>query len=155
MGDPTQLHQVLLNLCVNARDAMPGGGTLTICAENVMIDAHYAGLNSEAKPGPYVLLQVEDSGAGIAPENVEKIFDPFFTTKEIGKGTGLGLSTTLATSSRVARRFPFASCSELGGGTKFKVYLPGQIETSLEAVAAAEGGNAARAWRVDSGADRR
>ena len=135
-GDPTQLHQVLLNLSVNARDAMSAGGKLTLCAENIMIDAHYAGLNSEAKPGPYVLLQVEDSGTGITPENIEKIFDPFFTTKEVGKGTGLGLSTTLAI---VKSHGGFVRVySELGSGTKFKVYLPAQIGTSREAVAAVE-----------------
>ena len=122
VGDPTQVHQVLLNLCVNARDAMPNGGRLTLTAENVAIDAHYAGLTGEAKPGPYVLLQVEDDGAGIAPEVLEKIFDPFFTTKEIGKGTGLGLSTTMAI---VKSHGGFIQVSsELGSGTKFKVYLP-------------------------------
>jgi signal transduction histidine kinase len=72
LGDPTQLHQVLLNLCVNARDAMPNGGSLTISAENLTLDAHYADLNFEAKPGPYVFLQVEDSGTGMPPEVIKK-----------------------------------------------------------------------------------
>ena len=135
-GDPTQLHQVLLNLCVNARDAMPEGGTLTLSAENLAFDAHYVALESEAKPGPYVLLEVEDSGMGMPPEIIEKIFDPFFTTKELGKGTGLGLSTTLAI---VKSHGGFIRVySELGSGTKFRVYLPAQTEASQETVAAAE-----------------
>jgi PAS domain S-box-containing protein len=135
-GDPTQLHQVLLNLCVNARDAMAGGGKLTLTAENVTIDAHYAGLNTEARPGPYVLLRVEDSGVGIPPEIIEKIFDPFFTTKEIGNGTGLGLSTTLAI---VKSHGGFMRVrSEVGVGTKFMVYLPAQAEVSSDAAAPVE-----------------
>jgi CheY-like chemotaxis protein len=122
IGDPTQLHQVLLNLCVNARDAMPEGGMLTISAENLALDTHYAGMNLEAKPGPYVLLQVEDSGTGMPAEVVEKIFDPFFTTKEIGRGTGLGLSTSLAI---VKSHGGFIRVySEPGVGTRFKVFLP-------------------------------
>ncbi len=121
-GDPTQLHQVLLNLCVNARDAMPDGGQLTISAENRELDAHYAGLNPESKPGPYVFLQVEDTGTGIPAEIIEKIFDPFFTTKEIGKGTGLGLSTSLAI---VRSHGGFIRVtSEIGKGATFTVYLP-------------------------------
>ncbi len=122
LGDPTQLHQVLLNLCVNARDAMPHGGTLLLSAENVTIDPQYAGLNPEARPGGYVFLQVEDSGTGMMPEIIEKIFDPFFTTKGVGQGTGLGLSTSLAI---VKSHGGFIRVySELGKGTKFKVYLP-------------------------------
>jgi PAS domain S-box-containing protein len=124
VGDATQLHQVLLNLCVNARDAMPEGGKLTISATNLVIDAQYAGLNSEARPGPYVSLQVEDTGTGIPPEILEKIFDPFFTTKEVGKGTGLGLSTSLGI---VKSHGGFIRVySELRKGTKFRVYLPAQ-----------------------------
>jgi PAS domain S-box-containing protein len=122
LGDPTQLHQVLLNLCVNARDAMPNGGQLTISAENLTMDTHYAGLMLEARPGPYVLLRVEDTGTGIPAEVIEKIFDPFFTTKEVGKGTGLGLSTTLAI---VKSHSGFIRVySEPNKGTTFKVYLP-------------------------------
>jgi PAS domain S-box-containing protein len=133
LGDPTQLHQVLLNLCVNARDAMPDGGKLTVSAENITLDAHYAGLNLDAKPGPYVFLQVEDSGTGMAPEIIGKIFDPFFTTKGIGKGTGLGLSTSLAIVKSHGGFFQVYS--ELGKGTKFKIYLPAQTETSPAAAA--------------------
>jgi PAS domain S-box-containing protein len=96
LGDPTQLHQILLNLCVNARDAMPDGGTLTITARTVVLDEAAAAKQMDAKPGPYVTLSVSDTGTGIPPEVVDKIFDPFFTTKEIGKGTGLGLSTVLS-----------------------------------------------------------
>jgi PAS domain S-box-containing protein len=137
IGDATQLHQVLLNLCVNARDAMPNGGVLTISAENVMLDAQYAGLNAEAAPGPYVSLQVEDSGTGIPSEILEKIFDPFFTTKETGKGTGLGLATTLAI---VKSHGGFIRVySEVGRGTRFKTYLPATESTgNSEAVRAAE-----------------
>gem|GEM_PF-1339459 len=96
LGDPTQLHQILLNLCVNARDAMPDGGTLTITADCLVLDEAGAALQMDAKPGPYVTLSVSDTGSGIPQEVVDKIFDPFFTTKAIGKGTGLGLSTVLS-----------------------------------------------------------
>ncbi|MDB6152716.1 MAG: multi-sensor hybrid histidine kinase, partial [Chthoniobacteraceae bacterium] len=123
LGDPTQLHQVLLNLCVNARDAMPDGGTITISAENVVFDAH-----GDAKPGPYILLEVEDTGAGIAPGMIEKIFDPFFTTKAIGQGTGLGLSSSLAI---VKSHGGFIQVeSEESKGAVFKIYLPAQLEKS-------------------------
>ena len=133
MGDPTQLHQVLLNLCVNARDAMPNGGTLTISAENVNLDEHYAGLNPDAHPGAYSVLQIADSGTGMPPGVIEKIFDPFFTTKEIGKGTGLGLSTSLA----IVKSHGgfFRVYSEPGKGTIFKAYFPAQTELSAESEA--------------------
>jgi len=137
MGDPTQLHQVLLNLCVNARDAMPHGGAITLAAENLTLDAHYAGLswNQEAKPGPYVFVRVTDTGTGMPPPIMEKIFDPFFTTKELGKGTGLGLSTSLAI---VKSHGGFIRVeSELGKGAKFSVYLPAEVETSPAAAAKA------------------
>ncbi len=121
-GDPTQLHQILLNLCVNARDAMPQGGKLSLHMENMMLDEAYASMNLEARPGPYVCLTVCDTGTGIPKEIQEKIFDPFFTTKEPGKGTGLGLSTTLAI---VKSHGGFIHCySEPGKGSTFKVYLP-------------------------------
>ena len=127
-GDPTQIHQVLLNLCVNARDAMPRGGALTISAENRALDEHYAALEADAAPGPYVYIQVEDTGTGIPPEVIEKIFDPFFTTKEVGKGTGLGLSTSAAI---VKSHGGFMRVySEPGKGTRFKLYLPAQTEAS-------------------------
>jgi PAS domain S-box-containing protein len=127
-GDPTQIHQVLLNLCVNARDAMPNGGLLTMTVENAMIDEHYAALSPEATHGPHVLVRVEDTGMGMTPEVQEKIFDPFYTTKDIGKGTGLGLSTSLAI---VKSHGGFIRVSsEAGRGTKFEVYLPAGAESS-------------------------
>ena len=125
LGDHTQVHQVLLNLCVNARDAMPGGGALSISADILSVDENYAAMNSEAKPGDYVMIKVTDSGAGIAQEVVDKIFDPFFTTKEIGKGTGLGLSTVLAI---VKSHDGFISVySEPGHGTTFTVCFPAAL----------------------------
>jgi CheY-like chemotaxis protein len=133
VGDPTQLHQVLVNLCLNARDAMPNGGTLSLHAENVELDAQYAGLNPEASPGPHIFLQVEDNGVGMAPEILEKIFDPFFTTKEVGKGTGLGLSTSAAI---VKSHGGFIHAySEPGKGSKFKIYLPAKIGPPSETTA--------------------
>jgi PAS domain S-box-containing protein len=124
-GDPTQLHQVLLNLCVNARDAMAGGGMLTILAENFAVDEHYASMTLGAKAGPHVLFEVKDTGTGIPRQIIEKIFDPFFTTKELGHGTGLGLSTVIGI---VKSHGGFVSVySEIGRGTTFKVFLPAQM----------------------------
>lgn len=121
-GDPTQVHQVLLNLCVNARDAMPNGGIVSVCAENVTLDRNYAAMNPEAKPGPYVVLKVKDTGTGIPADVLERIFEPFFTTKEIGKGTGIGLSTLHAI---VKGHGGFVSVqTEVGRGTEFAAYLP-------------------------------
>ncbi|PSB56959.1 histidine kinase [Chroococcidiopsis cubana SAG 39.79] len=121
-GDATQLHQVLMNLCVNARDAMPNGGTLTISAENFTADEHYARMNLEAKAGSYIVVTVRDTGQGMSLETQERIFEPFFTTKELGKGTGLGLSTVMGI---VKGHNGFIQVwSELGRGTEFQVYLP-------------------------------
>ncbi|MEP2774864.1 MAG: PAS domain-containing protein [Luteolibacter sp.] len=126
VGDSTQLHQVLVNLCVNARDAMQEGGRLKLTAENHILDAHYVGMSFGTEPGPYVLIRVEDSGTGMPPELLEKIFDPFFTTKEVGSGTGLGLSTSQAI---VTRHGGFIQVySELGKGTRFNIYLPARVE---------------------------
>ncbi|HKP04763.1 MAG TPA: PAS domain S-box protein [Chthoniobacterales bacterium] len=122
IGDPTQLHQVLLNLSVNSRDAMPVGGTLTLLAENFPVDQHYASMTPGATPGPHVCFQVTDTGMGIPPQNLDKIFDPFFTTKELGHGTGLGLSSVLGI---VKGHGGFMSVySEVARGTTFKVFLP-------------------------------
>lgn len=135
-GDPTQLHQLLLNFCVNARDAMPDGGHLLIRVENCVLDEPYAVMNPEARPGPYVLVRVEDSGSGIEPEILDKIFEPFFTTKEPGIGTGLGLSTSLAI---VKSHGGFVRAySEPGKGTQFKIYLPAGQREVEEAVGSAE-----------------
>ena len=122
LGDHTQVHQVLLNLCVNARDAMPAGGTLTVSARTAIIDANYASMSPDAKAGTYVAIKVEDTGTGIPPEVVDKIFDPFFTTKDMGKGTGLGLSTVLAI---VKSHGGFLTVqSEPGRGTTFTACFP-------------------------------
>ncbi|MEY2545678.1 MAG: hypothetical protein QOG48_795 [Verrucomicrobiota bacterium] len=121
-GDPTQLHQVLLNLCVNARDAMPDGGALTLAAENVDLDESYAATMPDAKVGPHVLLRVSDTGTGMPRATIDKIFDPFFTTKQIGKGTGLGLSTALGIVK--SHRGFLALYSEPGRGTTFRIFLP-------------------------------
>ncbi|CAM2888622.1 PAS domain S-box protein [Rariglobus hedericola] len=134
MGDPTQLHQVLLNLCVNARDAMPDGGRLTILAENIHLDAHYAAMNIEAKAGPHVAIEVEDTGTGIPQDIIDKIFDPFFTTKEVGKGTGLGLSTSIAI---IKGHEGFIRVySEPGKGTRFRVYIPAKPSADSPALTA-------------------
>lgn len=121
-GDATQLHQVLMNLCVNARDAMPHGGTLQITAENLLIDEQYARMHLEASVGPYVVVTVADTGTGISPDILHRIFDPFFTTKEVGKGTGLGLSAVLGI---VKSHGGFVDVhSEVSKGSQFKVFLP-------------------------------
>jgi len=122
VGDSTQIYQVLMNLCVNARDAMPNGGSLTLAAENVILSEQNARLHPDAVPGCYVAVSVFDSGSGISPEIMPRIFDPFFTTKEVGKGTGLGLPTAL-TIVKSHRGF-INVYSEMGRGTEFKVYLP-------------------------------
>ncbi|MGE0369416.1 MAG: PAS domain S-box protein, partial [Candidatus Dadabacteria bacterium] len=121
-ADPTQLQQVLMNLCVNARDAMESGGVLTMTLENTVLDEIYSGMNPDSNPGPYVVISVEDTGTGIPRELRERIFDPFFTTKEVGKGTGLGLATGLLI---VKAHGGFINLySEIGKGSRFKVYLP-------------------------------
>jgi PAS domain S-box-containing protein len=121
-GDPTQVHQILLNLCLNARDAMPDGGSLLIGAENHVLDEQYARMDDQAKPGRYVRITVTDSGTGIPQEIIHRIFEPFFTTKGLNKGTGLGLSTVMAI---VKSHEGIANVySEPGKGTTFKVYLP-------------------------------
>ena len=127
-GDPTQLHQVILNLCVNARDAVEDGGEITIRAGNVEIDETFAAMNLEAQKGPHVYIEIEDTGVGITPEIMDRIFDPFFTTKSVGKGTGLGLSTSLTiikSHGGFIRAF-----SDSGKGSRFRIYLPAFPEKS-------------------------
>jgi two-component system, cell cycle sensor histidine kinase and response regulator CckA len=121
-ADPTQIYQVLMNLCVNARDAMPDGGILTISAENRCFDENYTRMNLDAKVGNYVVITVSDTGCGMSQEVKERIFDPFFTTKESGKGTGLGLATAIGI---VKNHGGFVNVySEVGKGSQFQVCLP-------------------------------
>jgi CheY-like chemotaxis protein len=130
LGDATQLHQVFMNLCVNARDAMQEGGVLTLKAENVIFDDRNTALHIDAHAGPYVIISVIDTGMGIPQEHLDKIFDPFFTTKELGKGTGLGLSTVLGI---VKGHDGFVTVySELHRGTTFKIYIPAAESTAVK-----------------------
>jgi hypothetical protein len=122
LGDATQIQQVLMNLCLNARDAMPDGGRLTISAEDLFMDESYTHLILGAHPGQYVVLTVADTGTGIPKDLQEKVFEPFFTTKVKGKGTGLGLSTVYAivkSHSGLIKLY-----SEVGKGTEIKIFLP-------------------------------
>jgi PAS domain S-box-containing protein len=135
MGDVTQIHQALMNLCVNARDAMPDGGRITLAAANQVVDEAFAAMTSGARPGPHVCVSVTDTGTGIPPEVQERIFDPFFTTKEIGKGTGLGLATVLGIM-RGHGGFVRMS-SQVGEGTRFELYFPASLKTQTD-VAASE-----------------
>lgn len=128
-ADATQLHQVLMNLCVNARDAMPRGGRLSLGANNLQLRPDEPHIAGECRPGPYVVLTVSDTGEGMAPETVARIFEPFFTTKGVGKGTGLGLSTVLG----IVRSHSghVGVYSELGRGSQFKVYLPARPDGEM------------------------
>jgi CheY-like chemotaxis protein len=129
-GDAMQLHQLLMNLCVNARDAMPQGGTLKLTLEPVQLDEQFIQATPDAKTGPYVLVTVSDTGTGITTENLDLIFDPFFTTKESGQGSGLGLSTALGI---VRRHGGFIQVdSQPGHGSRFKVYLPAEPGPAAE-----------------------
>ncbi len=129
MGDPTQLHQVLMNLSVNARDAMPDGGQLTLTVTNVMAEALDVTRDSELMPGPYVVITVEDTGSGIPLEIRHKIFEPFFTTKDYGQGTGLGLSTVIGI---VKSHGGYITLdSRLEKGTRFEIHLPAVVKPSM------------------------
>ena len=129
--DATQLHQALMNLCINARDAMPDGGVLALSTENVSIDEATAAQTPGAHGGRYVRLRVHDTGSGIPPEVQKRIFEPFFTTKGPGKGTGLGLSTVLDI---VRSHGGFMRLdSQVGKGTTFELFMPASLATAPEA----------------------
>ncbi len=129
-ADPSELENAILNMSVNARDAMPEGGKLTIETSNAYVDETYARANTMAE-GQYVLIAVSDTGSGMAPEVLEKAFDPFFTTKGVGKGTGLGLSQVFGFARQSGGHVKIYS--ELGHGTTVKIYLPRQIGPSTQA----------------------
>jgi PAS domain S-box-containing protein len=144
LADPNQLTTAMLNLALNARDAMPNGGKLTLETRNVYLDEGYASIHSDVAVGNYVMIAVSDTGTGISPENLEKVFDPFFTTKDVGKGTGLGLSMVFGFVKQSGGHVKIYS--EVGHGTSVKIYLPrssGLQETASEAEVAANvrGGN--------------
>lgn len=130
MGDATQLHQVLMNLAINARDAMPTGGKLSIEAQNIILDEHSSEVHPDAQPGRYVKLTFSDTGSGIPPEVISRIFDPFFTTKELGTGTGLGLSTSLGIVKDHGGFITVESKPE--NGTTFAIHLPALSDPELE-----------------------
>ncbi|SPE63388.1 putative Histidine kinase [Verrucomicrobia bacterium] len=135
-ADPGMLEQVLLNLVVNSRDAMPGGGQLLITTEGLRFDSAHAPTNPDARKGKFVCLSVSDTGTGIAPEHLERIFEPFFTTKEPGKGTGLGLATVYGI---VKQHQGWVEVSSrFGQGTTFKVFLPAIPPPAKTATAPAE-----------------
>lgn len=140
-ADPTQINQVLMNLCVNARDAMKNGGVLTIGLTNQHLDPSFVEENIEAEVGNYVILSVQDTGTGIPDDCINRIFDPFFTTKEIGQGTGLGLSTALGIIKSHNGFIKVDSC--IGGGSQFQIFLP--------AIQTAETADVSPTWQLPRG----
>jgi PAS domain S-box-containing protein len=129
-GDATQIHQVLLNLAVNARDAMPDGGTLELTARNISVDSEYVRQHRNTKVGSHVEITVSDTGVGIPPDSLKRIFEPFFTTKEANRGTGLGLATVFGIVKN--HRGAIEVQSDLGRGTKFTILLPATSEIPTE-----------------------
>jgi PAS domain S-box-containing protein len=122
LADPTQMSQVLMNLCLNARDAMPEGGRLLLQADNVVLGTDHTRLFPDSRPGEFVRMRVEDTGCGIAPDVLPHIFEPFFTTKEVGQGTGLGLAMVFGI---VKQHLGWIDCSsEVGKGARFEIFLP-------------------------------
>ena len=121
-ADPTQLQQLLMNLCVNARDAMPHGGQLLVKTEHLVLDGEYCNVHTDVLPGRYTVITVADGGCGIPKDVLEHIFEPFFTTKDVGKGTGLGLATAYGVVKQ--HQGTIRVHSEVGVGTTFKIYLP-------------------------------
>jgi two-component system, cell cycle sensor histidine kinase and response regulator CckA len=141
-GDPTQLHQVLLNLSINARDAMPEGGTLSLSVRNEVVTAATAQTHPGATPGRFVLIELRDSGSGIPAELIEQIWQPFFTTKSAGRGTGLGLSTVRGI---VANHGGFLTVESASGrGATFRVYLPAEADSTDAPISLGGGDQPAR-----------
>ena len=130
-ADIGMVEQIIMNLAVNSRDAMPKGGKLSVATRSVAVNEAYARQNTEARPGQFVCLSVTDTGCGIDPKALQKIFEPFFSTKEVGKGTGLGLATVYGIVKQ--HRGWIEVESEVGKGTTFKIFLPGTAQTKVSA----------------------